>query len=44
LQAESLFAEADQLLRDGDLGGYQETIVRAEAFVQAALESLTADD
>lgn len=43
LQAESLFAEADQLLRDGDLGGYQETIVRAEAFVQAALESLTAD-
>ena len=43
LQAESLLAEADQLLRDGDLGGYQETIVRAEAFVQAALESLTAD-
>ncbi|MEC8464999.1 MAG: UPF0182 family protein [Actinomycetota bacterium] len=44
LQAESLFSEADQLLRDGDHGGYQETIVRAEAFVQAALESLTADD
>jgi len=44
LQAESLFAEADSLLRDGDLGAYQETIARAEAFVQAALESLNASD
>ena len=43
LQAESLFAEADALLRDGDLGAYQETIDRAEAFVQAALESLDAN-
>jgi uncharacterized membrane protein (UPF0182 family) len=43
LQAEQLFAEADQLLRDGDLGAYQETIVRAQAFVQAALDSLSAD-
>ncbi len=43
LQAEELFAQADQLLRDGDLGGYQETIVRAQAFVQAALDSLSAD-
>jgi uncharacterized membrane protein (UPF0182 family) len=43
LQAESLFAEADALLRDGNLGAYQETIDRAEAFVQAALESLNAN-
>jgi len=43
LQAEALFAEADQLLRDGDLGAYQATIRRAEAFVQAAIDSLQAE-
>lgn len=44
LQAESLFAMADSLLRDGDLGAYQDTIAQAEAFVQAALDSLNASD
>ncbi|MGA1437749.1 MAG: hypothetical protein ACO35F_09740, partial [Ilumatobacteraceae bacterium] len=44
LQAESLFAEADSLLRDGDLGAYQDTIAQAEAFVQAALDSLNASE
>jgi len=40
LQADALFAEADRLLRAGDLGGYQETIARAETYVQAAIDSL----
>ena len=40
LQADALFAEADRLLRDGDLGGYQETIRLAETYIQAAIESL----
>ena len=44
LQAEALFAEADQLLRDGDLGAYQDTIARAEQFVQAAIDSLQPND
>jgi uncharacterized membrane protein (UPF0182 family) len=40
LQADALFAEADRLLRDGDLGGYQETIRLAETYIQAAIASL----
>jgi len=40
LQAEALFALADEQLRDGDLGAYQATIERAEEFIRAALATL----
>jgi hypothetical protein len=40
LQAEELFALADEQLRDGDLGAYQATIERAEEFIRAALATL----
>jgi uncharacterized membrane protein (UPF0182 family) len=41
-EAEDLFAEADALLRDGDLGGYQETIARAQQKVVDAIAALEA--
>ena len=41
MQADALFAEAEQMLRDGDLGGYQATIERAQQYVAAALDSLS---
>jgi uncharacterized membrane protein (UPF0182 family) len=39
-RADALFDEADQLLRAGDLGGYQDKIDQAQALVQQALASL----
>ena len=40
LQAEALFALADEQLRAGDLGAYQATIQQAEEFIRAALATL----
>jgi uncharacterized membrane protein (UPF0182 family) len=39
-QAEELFAQAEELLRAGDLGGYQETIRLAEDKVNEAIDAL----
>lgn len=39
-EAERLFAEADGLLREGDLGGYQATMDEAAALVARALDLL----
>ena len=39
-EAEALFAQADELLRAGDLGGYQETIALAKAKVTEAIDAL----
>ena len=38
--AESVFAEADEALRDGDLGLYQEKVGEAEDLLSRALELL----
>jgi uncharacterized membrane protein (UPF0182 family) len=39
-EAQDLFAQADELLRSGDLGGYQQTIALAEAKVAEAIDAL----
>ena len=39
-RAEELFAQAEELLRAGDLGGYQETIRLAEDKVNEAIDAL----
>ena len=43
-EAEDLFAEADTLLRNGDLGGYQETIGRAQQKVSDAIAAIDQAD
>ena len=43
-EAEALFAEADTLLRDGDLGGYQATIDRAKQKVADAIAAMDESD
>ena len=39
-EAEELFAQADEMLRQGDLGGYQQTIALAKAKVAEAIDAL----
>jgi hypothetical protein len=39
-EAEDLFSQAEDLLRAGDLGGYQEMIALAEAKVAEAIDAL----
>jgi len=39
-EAQDLFNQADELLRSGDLGGYQETIALAKAKVAEAIDAL----
>jgi uncharacterized membrane protein (UPF0182 family) len=39
-EAEVLFAQAEELLRTGDLGGYQDTIALAKAKVAEAIDAL----
>lgn len=40
LQAEALFDQADQALRDGDLGAYQQAVREAQALIEQALDVL----
>jgi hypothetical protein len=39
-EAEELFVQADEYLRQGDLGGYQQTIALAKAKVAEAIDAL----
>jgi hypothetical protein len=39
-EAQRLFAKADEQLRAGDLGGYQDTIALAKAKVAEAIDAL----
>jgi hypothetical protein len=39
-EAEDLFSQADELLRAGDLGGYQQTVDLAKAKIAEAVDAL----